>query len=72
MGTAIHVHAQNVRLRDENEQLREGIKAIRDLINHSSGVAGLHLNGDVADWDSILEGGQYEEWLIAFSDAEAV
>ena len=33
-------------------------KAMRDLIAESTGVCGLHLNGDDASWDSLLRGGQ--------------
>jgi hypothetical protein len=38
---------------------------IDDLVASSQGVAGLHLNGDVADWRDILEGGVFEEWLMS-------
>jgi len=50
--------------------LTYGIAAVRALINESEGVAGLHLNGEVASWDSLQQGGQYEEWLEAFNHAE--
>ena len=50
--------------------LIEGIKAIRELINESDGVAGLHLNGDIALWSELEQGGQYAEWLYDFNDAE--
>lgn len=33
------------------------------LIANSEGVAGLHLNGDVAAWGELTAGGQYEDWL---------
>ena len=33
------------------------------LINDSTGVYGLHLNGDPAEWDDLLTGGRFEEWL---------
>ena len=36
---------------------------VDDLIANSEGVAGLHQNGDVADWESLLEGGQFGGWL---------
>ena len=49
--------------------LSELCKAIDDLIEHSEGVAGLHLNGDLAPWESLIEGGQFEPWLLALSDA---
>ena len=31
-----------------------------DLIGESNGVCGLHLNGDDAPWDEIVEDGRYE------------
>lgn len=72
-----HITAWNTRayeqeltkLRSENESLKNGIQAAADVINHSSGVAGLHLNGDVAPWTDLLTGGAYEEWLTDFSTA---
>ena len=33
------------------------------LARESDGVAGLHRNGDVAPWDEVLPGGEYEDWL---------
>ena len=49
--------------------LEKAIKAVQCLIDESDGVCGLHLNGDVAMWRSLLEGGQFEPWLIEFSTA---
>jgi hypothetical protein len=57
-------------LREENKILKTGIKAVRDLMDSSQGVAGLHLNGDVAPWEEISEGGRFEEHLLAFNEAE--
>lgn len=57
--------------RAERDALRKGIKAVEDLINDSSGVAGLHLNGDYASWESLRTGGHFEEWLIDFDNALA-
>ena len=48
-----------------------GIHAVRDLIADSEGVAGLHLNGDMAPWDELRTGGRFEEWLKPFDDAIA-
>lgn len=48
----------------------KGLDAVQDLINNSYGVAGLHLNGDVAPWDELLEGGRFEGWLKDFPVAE--
>lgn len=44
------------------------VKALDDLICDSSGVYGLHLNGEVAPWGTLLEGGQFEEWLLPLSE----
>lgn len=52
--------------------LTEGIRAVRTLIDESQGVAGLHLNGDIAPWDELEEDGRYGDWLAAFADAERV
>lgn len=56
-------------LQKENEKLKAAVNAVVDLIDSSTGVSGLHQNGDVADWDSILAGGHFEEWLIDLSEA---
>lgn len=66
----VPVHAENVQLKAENEKLKAGIKAVRDLIDDSYGVSGLHLNGSVANWASLQEGGHFEDWLLAFNEAE--
>jgi hypothetical protein len=42
--------------------------ALAQLIEDSEGVAGLHHNGDVAPWESLLEGGEYEAWLRVFDE----
>lgn len=57
------------RLEAENYRLRAGLKAVEDLIADSHGVAGLHLNGDIAPWAELRTGGRFEEWMIAFDDA---
>ena len=51
------------------EAARKGLAAVRNLIDDSRGVTGLHLNGDVAPWDELLAGGQFEDWLFDFSAA---
>jgi hypothetical protein len=35
-------------------------REIWDLISESDGVYGLHANGDLAPWDELLPGGEYE------------
>lgn len=47
--------------------LINALKAVQDLIEHSKGVAGLHMNGDIAPWQELLEGGSCEDWLEDFS-----
>lgn len=74
VGTA-EIEAQ----RAANEQLTNEIELIAakcdrltesfaTLMEHSTGVAGLHLNGDVAPWSELTEGGRFEEWLLPLSE----
>lgn len=58
--------------RDENAVLRVGIQSVRQLMNDSYGVAGLHENGEMAPWNDLEQGGRFEEWLYAFNRAEDV
>ena len=39
-------------------------RAVDDLMAQSTGVAGLHMNGDLAPWEELVEGGRFEEWLL--------
>ena len=65
-----HRHLLEIRRLDaEVERLRAGVKAVQALIRESDGVAGLHLNGDIAPWSTLLAGGHYEEWLRDLSAA---
>lgn len=50
----------------ENFDLLKG--SLHDLIDDSEGVVGLHLNGDVAPWEELMEGGRFEEWLLPLTD----
>lgn len=36
---------------------------IEGLIHESTGVCGLHLNGEIAPWSELLAGGRFEDWL---------
>ena len=36
---------------------------IDDLVANSKGVSGLHLNGDMAPWSELMDGGAYGAWL---------
>lgn len=60
------------RLQRENAALRKGIIAVAELIAESDGAAGLHMNGDVAPWPTLLEGGHFESWLLDFSIARNI
>ena len=60
---------QNNELRAKVGKYESALNSVIDLIDNSTGVAGLHQNGEVAEWDSILAGGHFEEWLIDLSEA---
>ena len=49
-------HDELVQQRDE---LLAALQGMIDIANDSQGVAGYHLNGEVADW------GEFEEWQAA-------
>lgn len=57
-----------VRERDEKivaqqariEQLLSVVEDLSGLIDESSGVYGLHLNGDPSPWEELLPGGRFE------------
>ena len=69
---AFHTSAEEIeQLTDENEKLKKGISAVRNLINESYGVDGLHKNGDISAWDELEQGGTFEEWLLDFNKAES-
>ena len=50
-------------------KLVAGIKAAAGLMDNSSGVYGLHLNGDNSPWEELRTGGYMEEWLVDFDEA---
>lgn len=52
--------------------LLEAHDDIEILINESNGVAGLHQNGDLAEWSELEIGGRFEEWLKSVGIARAV
>jgi len=60
---------ENERLKARVAELEKAVTAVDELICHSSGVSGLHLNGEMAPWGDLLEGGHYDSWLIDFSAA---
>lgn len=51
------------------EAAQKLVSKVDDLISESHGVYGLHQNGDIAPWDTLIEGGQFEDWLLPLSDA---
>ena len=53
-------------------KLVAGIKAAAELMDNSSGVYGLHLNGDNSPWEELRTGGYMEEWLVEFDDALSI
>ena len=46
-------------LATQREELLAALQGMIDIANDSQGVAGYHLNGEVADW------GEFEEWQAA-------
>jgi len=60
----------------QNTQLKEALAHLvfdlRELMDSSEGVEGLHLNGDVARWNSLTEGGRFEGWLMSLDEAERI
>lgn len=64
---SVHPTSSEARLR---EVLANLVQEIDDLVSESEGVAGLHLNGDVAEWSDLLPGGLYER-LTSLDDARA-
>lgn len=63
--------AELAALRAHVARLEAGIHAVREMIEESHGVDDLQGNGVVAPWDDLLRGGQLEDWLRGFSDAQA-
>uniref|UniRef100_A0A6H2A473 Uncharacterized protein n=1 Tax=viral metagenome TaxID=1070528 RepID=A0A6H2A473_9ZZZZ len=55
--------AENARLRAVAEAAEGLVSSLNDLFISSEGVVGLHLNGDVAIWDELLENINYSVWL---------
>ncbi|EKH4271954.1 hypothetical protein QSE53_003122 [Escherichia coli] len=46
--------AKCAELAAENAAMHETIEAVRSVADNSSGIAGWHLNGDIATWEEIL------------------
>lgn len=48
------LEAKCAALAAENAAIHETIEAVRSVADNSSGIAGWHLNGDIATWEEIL------------------
>ena len=48
-----------IELTKQRDELLAALQGMIDIANDSQGVAGYHLNGEVADWD------EFEEWQAA-------
>ena len=55
--------ALRARVAELEGALKSLIGAIDILISDSAGVAGLHMNGDLAPWDELTSDGQFNQWL---------
>jgi len=58
-------------LKQRVAELEHAIDDVRDLIDESDGVYGLHENGDLAPWDELRGGGKFECWLGSLDAAPA-
>jgi hypothetical protein len=65
-----HIREYIEKVEAENVRLHEAVTAVRFLIDNSTGVAGLQLNGDITPWADLQVGGKYEEWLMGFNSVE--
>lgn len=52
--TIDNLEAKCAALAAENAAIHETIEAVRSVADNSSGIAGWHLNGDIATWEEIL------------------
>lgn len=50
----VEAEAKCAALAAENAAMHETIEAVRSVADNSSGIAGWHLNGDIATWEEIL------------------
>lgn len=70
---AIDTHFSDIafleKIKEDVIKMKKGLESVQYLIDDSTGVHSLHLNGDHAPWEELLEGGFYEEWLQDFSIA---
>ena len=55
----VNRYNQHNELTEQRDVLLAALQQMIDIANDSQGVAGYHLNGEVADW------GEFEEWQAA-------
>lgn len=58
-GLVSAVGTELLELEQQRDELLAALQGMIDIANDSQGVAGYHLNGEVADW------GEFEEWQAA-------
>ncbi len=58
--------------RKANDYLRDILKEVAEVIQGSTGVAGWHLNGDIATWDEFKFSAKIEQTLSASASKEEV
>ena len=56
---AVKLAEHNLNLKTQRDELLAALQGMVDIASDSQGVAGYHLNGEVADW------GAFEEWQAA-------
>ena len=50
------------------ERLVKGLQSVQSIMEQSEGVAGLHLNGEIAKWDDLLTGSWLEDYHEAMNE----
>lgn len=68
----LSMKAERDKLKAIVEADTRALDAADSLMNESTGVYGLHLNGDLAPWNDLRTGGFMEEWLLDFDNAIAM
>lgn len=68
-GDGMRMKLENESLRRDAEVYKNGLLAVVNLIESSLGVYGLHLNGELAPWDTLRTDGGYEDWLQSLDAA---
>lgn len=56
----LNLEAERDALAAQVQEMREALEEVQSLISESSGVYGLHLNGDSSPWSELEQGGRFE------------